>query len=97
MLYAIWKRVIAVVFWRKRRQRKAELRHNITAIRDADGCVPALELYKQCCHISEHYLIPLSKVGFIGSLEDLYVEVGKSLDRANQREDRIMATVPRPD
>ncbi len=89
MLYAIWKEIIVAVCRRKRRQRKAELRHHIALIRDVYGCVDAMKLYKQCKHLSEHWLIPLSEVGFIGDIYDLYAEIGRSLERAEEREEMI--------
>lgn len=73
----------------------AELHRHIEAIQDPRGCRDAMRLYKECCHISEHYLIPLSEAGFKNDdMDDLYIAVGQSLDNSGYREREVLTHFP---
>jgi len=72
-----------------------ELCRHIKSITDPLGYTNAIDptdgkhfwkkLFERCRHISEHYIIPLSKAGFDGNIDDLFVEIGRSLDRYEKR------------
>ena len=74
----------------KRPLRKGELRHLVSLIRDPNGNSDATALCKRCIHLSEHYHIPLSEVGFDDE-RDLHREAFSSNSRAHQRECSTLA------
>jgi hypothetical protein len=102
MLYTIYRWLVVRLCWRKRRQRREELRRHIkditdplgytTAIDPTDGQAFGIKLFERCRHISEHYIIPLPKAGFNGDIDDLFEETGESMKRYEQREQKVMCT-----
>jgi hypothetical protein len=76
-----------------------ELRRHIKSITDPMGYTTAIDptdgkhfwkkLFDRCRHISLHYMIPLSKAGFDGDIDDLFAEVGNSLGRYEKRMDEF--------
>lgn len=95
MLYTIYRWLVVRLCWRKRRQRLEELRRHIKSITDPLGYTTAIDptdgqgfgikLFERCRHISLHYIIPLSKAGFDGEIDDLFIEIGESFKRYDKR------------
>jgi hypothetical protein len=65
--------------------RKVELKRHIAMIQDPNGSSMAMVHFNYSRHYSAHYRIPLSEVGYNGSLEDLRKEAKDSLIRAEER------------
>ena len=81
VLYALYTRLVAFLFRKKRRIRAFELRNHIEIIRAVNGCESADKHLRECIHLSSHYRIPLSEAGFAGTFGDLCIEASDSFGR----------------
>ena len=92
-IHRIYGWFISIVFDQKRRQRTAEIRHDISMILDPRGCRDADRRYHRCRHYSIHYNIPLCEAGFKGGLDDLRSEAMVSMERARSRRDFMFGSI----
>lgn len=72
----------------KKPAREGDLRRAINKILDFHGCIDALNVYKECEHLVEHYHLDLNRCGFNGDMWDLFAEAGRSLKRAEARKEK---------